>query len=385
MPHTLPSVAYITNAGINSGVGQRALKVKEALQELEVPLIEFNIDGNQGVVRRGDTTMFPLYHLPGPLGAKTITWIRLGRKVRYFLTTVSHHQLWHATNQTLSFVLERAVPAVVTVHDIIELLEPQTPLSGLAARYLYSGIRRARHIITVSKYTSSTLQQYYGISAAKISVIPNGVGEEFHVIPDFKQTVGYLTLQQELKIRASNLVVLYVGSDHPRKNVVTAVRAFAQVAAHRPELVFLKVGEPGVASGRAALLQEIDRLGIQEKVRFVGQVTSAKLNELYNLAAMLLYPSRFEGFGLPPLEALAAGTPVLTANTTALPEVVGRAALLRSPSDTAGFAHDIEQLLAQPALARELRTRGLARARQFSWKAAAQQELDVYRQVVDEG
>ncbi len=377
-------VAYLTNALPASGVGYRAAKIKNVLAKYptQCALDEYLLDGHTQQLRHNGDIVLQQPRWPGWLGSKTVSWIRLGQRTRAHLRAQNRYSLWHATNQSLSFLLDNRMPSIVTVHDLIELLEPQSRPSGLAARYLYRGIRRARHVIAVSKYTAATVRKHVGISPQQLTVIPNGVDGDFHPIASFKQSVGYATLNRELKIQPTNKIVLYVGSDHPRKNVLTAVAAVAEARKKDPTIVFIKVGEPGLPQGRAVFLQAIDHHNLREHVRLLGNVSVALLNELYNLADVLVFPSQFEGFGLPPLQAMAAGTPVITSNSTSLPEVVGSAGIMHDPMDRAGFAASIDAVLHDAPLAASMREEGLVRAQTFSWKSAAARELEVYQQVV---
>lgn len=381
----MKKVAYITNASPHSGVGHRAERIEKIIRHTyasEIDLTNYTIDGNGGMLWQGQQQLIVSRKLPGVLGSKTVSWLSLGFRLRRHLDRFST-TIWHATNQTLSFIISRRRPAVVTVHDLIELMEPQSRLGGVAAHYLYSGITRAAHIIAVSNYTAQTLQERLNIPSSKITVIHNGVGAEFQPIPDFANSIAAITLRKELNLAPQQKVILYVGSDHPRKNVITALRAFAAVREQHPEVVFIKVGEPGLRQGRAQLLIEIDQHNIRGHVRLIGQASLERLNELYNLATLLLYPSRFEGFGLPPLQAMAAGLPVITSNTTSLPEVVGDAAIMHDPDDVAAFAHSLETLLNNPGQMDDLRQRGLARAAQFSWESAAAAEVAVYKKIAN--
>lgn len=360
-------IAFLTNAAASSGVGYYATELAQSLAgHQDVALTEIALTSSSG---------------QWPWQKKTFGWIRHGRKLRSEIGR-GDFDIVHATNQTMSFVLPRGVRSVATVHDLIELLEPQQGLSGWAARYLYSGIKRADHIIAVSEYTKKTIIDAYGIPSNKITVIHNGVSNVFHPIEDFQNTVGYKTLQQELKLVDGAKIVLYVGSDHPRKNVATAIRAFAAVRQSHPEAIFLKVGGPGIAAGRVETLRVIDELGLRDVVRFIGTVSFERLNELYNVASVLIFPSRFEGFGLPPLQAMAAGTPVVAAGTTSIPEVAGEAALLHSADDVAGFAADLRRILEDAGLAAGLRQRGIERAKLFSWEKAAEQTMAVYEKIL---
>lgn len=357
-------IAFLTNAAASSGVGHYATELAKELTNY-VTLQEFSLMAHTG---------------RWPWQKKTLSWMRRGRKLRRELRL--GFDVVHATNQTLSFVLPRGGPTMVTVHDLIEWLEPQHGFSGWAARYLYSGIVRASHVIAVSEYTKQTVIENFQLPAARVTVIPNGVSAVFHPIDAFSSTIGYKTLRQELKLPEQAKVVLYVGSDHPRKNVGTALRAFANWRRNCPEAVFLKVGEPGLAAGRVETLRVVDELGLRSVVRFIGAVAMERLNELYNVADVLIFPSRAEGFGLPLLQAMAAGTPVAAADTTSIPEVVGEAALLHRADDVAGFAASLQQVIEDTALANDLRQRGIERAKLFSWEKTAAQTLEVYQTVL---
>lgn len=383
-------VAYLTNALPTSGVGHYAASIMHAVRETapDFAATEFMLDGEERTLSENGHEMVRLTMWPWVLQAKSITWVRLGNKWRK-ATSQQHFDIYHALNQTLSFLVKDRHHSVITVHDIIELLEPQAKAASLLNRYLYSGISRADHLIAISRFTAQTLREYYGVPEDRISVIYNGVGKEFHPIPNFPMTIACQMLRHEFKIPIDKRVILHVGSDHPRKNVITAVRAFATMQHKLPQTVFIKVGTPGIAAGRSTLLEEIDRLGIREHIRFVGSVSGERLNELYNLAAVLLYPSRLEGFGLPPLEAMASGTPVITTNAMSLPEIVGdnrrfgaQAALVRDPDDIDGFAADIVRVLEDGQLAFSLRQRGLERAQRFSWIEAARNVATVYRRLM---
>ncbi|MDP3997130.1 MAG: glycosyltransferase family 1 protein [Candidatus Andersenbacteria bacterium] len=384
-------VAYLTNSGERTGVGFRAANIRQLLVSDGIGLDEFYVDGDRGELRVNGEVRQIIKKWPGVWGSKTVNWVRLGLKTKKELVS-GGYDIVHATNQTLSFIIDGSLPAVVTVHDIIEVLEPQSGWGGLAAKYLYSGIKRADHIIAVSEYTKKTIMDYYGVAAGKITVVYNGVGEDFYPLESFRQSIAYQQWLSQLKISAETRVILYVGSDHSRKNVIGAVRAFAGVKTALEDdgqrAVFVKVGKPGLAGGREQLLNEIDELGIKGSVKLIADVDNEQLNELYNLADVLIYPSRFEGFGLPVLQAFAAGTPVVTSNTTSLPEVTGDdakygkcAALVYNPDDIDRMAEGLKEILTDNDRAEELRLAGLERAKKFTWEKAVQKVRRVYSEL----
>lgn len=361
-------VTYITNAPKRGGIGHRAYYIRkdlELFEDIELRGVSFPNDS------------LPFTPWPGVLGSKTINWIRWGRSLKPDTADV-----YHITNQTLSFIAKKLSPAIITVHDIIEILEPQEKLAYLLNKYLYSGIPKAKHIISVSEYTKQTLIDTYDIPAKRITVIPNGVSPAFYHLDDIHNTIGYQEIRGELKLADAHPVVLYVGSDHPRKNLPSALKAFAKLKMKRPDALFVKVGDPGLRSGRQTTLEVIDELGIKGSVRFVGSIPDEKLNLLYNCADVLIFPSRFEGFGLPPLQAMAAGTPVVCSNTTSLPEVVGDAAITCDPYDIDGLVQGLSRITEDKVLAKEYTRRGIARAKTFTWKKAAAAVKDVYAKAI---
>jgi glycosyltransferase involved in cell wall biosynthesis len=365
-------INYITNAIAQSGVGMRADAIAQRLRKVaDIDLQEQFLDGDNP----------PFKKWPGALGSKSINWIRMGRR----LGPHPGSTVWHLTNQSLSFLSKRLHPSIVTVHDLIEILDPQTRQFGgklslaLLHKYLYSGITNADRLIAVSEYTKQSIIDYYDIAAETITVIPNGVGPEFHRIHDFKNSVAYLELARNLNLTPDTSVVIYVGSDHPRKNLPTALTAFASVRQAISPAVFIKVGAPGLPAGRLQTLTVIDELKLREHVRFIDNISTEQLNQLYNLADVLIFPSRFEGFGLPPLQAMAAGTPVVTSNSTSIPEVVEDAATVHDPDDIDAFAKSLQRIVTDTSYAQNLHTKGLVRAKHFSWDAAVEQVVKVYR------
>lgn len=380
----MKKVAWVANAGSATGVGHYADALRPHLARegarTGFSVDAFHLDGEWGTLLHEDTVVRQVRVLPGILRHKTFNWLRLGRHVKAQLRQ-GNFSLVHLTNQTLSFLATTNIPTVVTVHDIIELVHAQSQGSALAARLLYRHLDRAAYVVCVSQHTARQVQERLGVAPDKITVVYNGVDAAFHPLTQYAETVGYATLRRELKLAPDDEVVLYVGSEHPRKNVPVALAAFAECRQEFPHLVFVKVGEPGLPSGRAETLRVIEELRLRERVRFVPAVSRARLNEFYNLARIFVFPSSLEGFGLPPLQAMAAGTPVVAANTSSMPEVLGDAALLVDPSRSDAVADAMRTTLKNDHIVQRLRVQGLARAATFSWEKAAQQIRQVYQHV----
>ncbi|MBI3251423.1 MAG: glycosyltransferase family 4 protein [Candidatus Andersenbacteria bacterium] len=373
MTNTQYPVAYLANSSPHSGVGQYASELKRALQSSDFRLREFLLQ-RESLFVDGDEKA-SIRRWPSGFGAKSIVWVRVGKKVPSFLT---NETLVHATNQTLSFI-KTSKPLLVTVHDIIEMLQPQDKMAFYLNKYLYSGIEKAEHVIAVSEYTKKTIMDYYGLPAEDISVIHSGVNPAvFYPIENFKETVGYKSMVRELGIIDRQPLIIYVGSDHPRKNVPVALEAFAGLLKDYPQAVFLKVGLPGLPAGRADTLEAIDKLGIREQVKFISDISDERLNELYNSSDVLIFPSLFEGFGMPPLEAMASGLPVVTSNATSLPEVVGQAGRMHDPNDVEQFKASLLEIIQNKDVSDSLAKAGIEQAKKFSWGEAAKATTAVY-------
>ena len=266
-------------------------------------------------------------------------------------------------------------PTVVTIHDLIFL---HYPTGYPALKRLYLGAltgwsaRRARAVIAVSAATARDVERLLGVPRERIRVVPNGV-DTAALRPLPTADVAAFRAAHGLPER----IILYLGTLEPRKNVPRLVRAFAAIRERTGATLV-------VAGGKGWFYEEIFRtvraLGLEECVRFPGYVPDAELPLWYNSAEVFAYPSLYEGFGLPALEALACGVPVIAASTSAFPEVVGDAGLLVDPESDAALAAALERVLTDPALAGRLRAGGPAHARQFSWDASARATLAVYEQ-----
>jgi glycosyltransferase involved in cell wall biosynthesis len=286
-----------------------------------------------------------------------------------------HCGVFHATEHLLPR-LKRA-QTVLTVHDLIFALFPEHHLpmnQWFLGQFMPIFVRRADAIVTVSECSKRDLLQLYGTRESKITVIPEGVDERFHVDPGPEAVA---TIRQ--KYGLVDPFILYVGTIEPRKNLITLLEAFKRLQVTGCNLKL-------VIAGRAGWLYQpfFDRLkalGLGDTVRLLGYVPDVDLPALYRAAEVFVFPSLYEGFGLPPLEAMACGTPVVCSNASSLPEVVGDAGLLVPPDDVAGLAAAIGRVLTDPALRAELSARGRERAARFTWEEAARRTLEVYRRI----
>ena len=272
-------------------------------------------------------------------------------------------------------------PCVVTVHDLIFLLYPHT---FRPARRLYLtvatrwSVRRAARVIAVSEATRLDVIRLLGVQGRRVVTVHNGVGEQFRPLDE--HTKGEFAAARNVKGRA----VLYVGTLEPRKNITLLLKAFSVLANHPSfdDVTLLVGGSKGWYYDE--IFATARQLGLVHsgRVRFLGRVPDEHLPLWYNIASAFVYPSRYEGFGLPALEAMACGTPVLASNTSSLPEVVGDAGILLDPDDAGAWAQALRRVLEDHALARRMRQQGLERAGMFNWNRTAHQTAVVYRQVI---
>lgn len=260
--------------------------------------------------------------------------------------------------------LASACPFVVTVHDLSFLHYPQSfrPLNRSYLRvFAKLSVHRARRIVAVSESTKRDLVQSYGTPPDKVDVVYNGVDRTFRPLP--ADQVAAFRREAGLPER----FILFVGTLEPRKNVVGLVEAYAQLPKERPPLMLV--------GGKGWLYDEVfarvETLGLSSEVRFVGFVPTEALPLWYNAADLFVYPSVYEGFGLPPLEAMACGTPVITSTASSLPEVVGDAGWLLDPADPDALAAAMEQVLESKEQRVQMRAEGLTQAAKFSWEKTA--------------
>jgi glycosyltransferase involved in cell wall biosynthesis len=278
-------------------------------------------------------------------------------------------------------------PVAVTVHDIIPYLtrdDPRLcayrhPIHRLFDWLAMQGLKRAGRLIADSAWTKQTLVDALGYPAGRIDVVHLGVDPAVYrpvaVTTEFRHRYG---------LPADRRYVTYVGSEDPRKNLETLWRAFAIVHRDHPDTVLLKVGHSHSAHERERLARLAVELGIADAVRFLGAVPEDDLPGIYGASAVCVLPSRYEGFGLPVLEAMACGTPVICASAGSLPEITGRAALSVDPNDIAGLANALDKILAGHLLAGQLRDQGLSRARPFTWSRTAGCTASALAQIVAE-
>jgi len=270
-------------------------------------------------------------------------------------------------------------PTVVTVHDLAFLLYPHF-LTRKAARYyglIDRAVRHAEHVIAVSEATKRDIVRLTGTPENKITVIYEAADSLYRPVDD-RQALDRMHAQYHLPEQ----FILFVGTIEPRKNLPTLIRAYHGLVEKYKSLADLAI------VGRRGWLYDdvynlVEQLGLQDRVHFLGRVPTLDLLYLYNASRMLVLPSYYEGFGLPPLEAMACGVPVIVSDTSVMPEVVGDAALRVPHEDVEGFTVAMWRLLTDNELRTDMIAKGKKRVQCFSWERAARETLQVYQKVAE--
>jgi glycosyltransferase involved in cell wall biosynthesis len=287
--------------------------------------------------------------------------------------------LFHSPHYVLPFFTP--CPSVVTVHDVIHLIFPQYLPNRMAMHYARFMIKRALDkaslVLTVSAASKRDLLTFFDVNPEKIMVIPNGIDRAIAAeLPE--EELGRTKERYQIFGRT----VLFAGNVKPHKNVERLIAAFAKVRedSEFEDLTLIVVGDE--ISKYPSLRRAVARHKVRGSVRFFGFVPEPTLVALYKIADVFVFPSLYEGFGLPPLEAMANGTPVVTSNISSLPEVVGDAALTVDPYNIDDIARAIRRILNEPDLREKMIKSGYERAGHFSWECSVSQVHRAYQQVL---
>ena len=266
---------------------------------------------------------------------------------------------------------------VVTLYDLTVLLFPERHTANTREiqqdKYRFAQ-QEADVVIAISEATKQDIVNHLHIPEQRVRVVHGGVNPSFR--PNLDQDAVERALAS-LKV-AYGRYILYVGTIEPRKNLVRLIEAYNQARKMLPSPI-PKLVIAGAAGWQfKTVFERVEALGLKDEVLFIGRVPDEKLPALYNGALLFVYPSLYEGFGLPPLEAMSCGVPVITSNTSSLPEVVGEAGMLIDPTDVERLAVGMAEVLSSDDLRADMRQRGLARASHFSWERAARETRAIY-------
>ncbi len=292
------------------------------------------------------------------------------------LLRIYHTDIFHGTNYCIPVLAP--CPTVVTIHDLSLYTQSHTHEEmnvKRGKRRIPIMARRASRIIAPSEWTKQEIVEQLGVNPEKIRVIYEAAREGMKPL----EPQLYQSVLDKHQIRRPYL--LYVGTIEPRKNLLTLIRAYDELlktTPHRPRLV--------LCGGRGWLYDEVfklvEDLKLQDSVHFTGYVDDADLPALYSAAEAFIYPSFYEGFGLPPLEAMACGTPVITSDVSSLPEVVGKAGLTHAPNDARALTEAMAKLLGDETTREHFKRAGLKQSSNFSWERAARETQSVYNELL---
>jgi glycosyltransferase involved in cell wall biosynthesis len=276
-------------------------------------------------------------------------------------------------------------PYVLTVHDVLEHMARTNGRSDWLRLLNFQLTRRAlkgaERIFAVSKFTKGEIERLFGIAPARIKVVYNAIDERFlsgHATDADRQLLAE-------RYQVNYPFLLYAGRISPHKNIVRIIEAFSALKAELekedrfPDLKLIIIGDE--LSKHPDLRRTVIRSGVHNDVRFMGFVPIEMLRVFYDAAKVFVFPSLYEGFGLPPLEAMAHGTPVVTSNTSSLPEVVGNAAVLVNPENVFEIMRAVQRVLLDQSVRDRIKQRSHEQTKKFSWDKSAQRILEVYQEV----
>lgn len=287
------------------------------------------------------------------------------------------------------FSIPRSLPCpyVMTVHDILDHLSRARQQTGFWRSFHFQLTKRvlrgAERILAVSNFTKIEIEKLFSIPAERIEVVYNAIDEKLlhgHTNPQERELIAE-------RYQVNYPFLLYAGRISPHKNVVRMIEAFSALKAELvkdelyPDLKLIIIGDD--VSGNPDLRRTVIRSGVQNDVRFLGFVPIEVLRIFYDAAKIFVFPSLYEGFGLPPLEAMAHGTPVVTSNVSSLPEVVGNAAVLVHPENVFEIMRALHRVLLDQPLRERMKERSYRQAAKFSWDKSVRRIMHVYREAVD--
>lgn len=360
------NILVINNRPSLSGIGKYVEHLFFSLREMSIAIDYLNWDNE---------TIEKLFRKAIQLNNKAFLYgeeiIRVLSQVLFTFVVPEGYDLYHVASPALTFIVIMRRPAIVTIHDLIPYVEPRS-ITDLLIRKSMSLAGKANRIICVSESTKKDLLRFIDVDPKKVRVIYYGVDHELFRSRD------KLEARRKLKLPLDRPIVLNLGSEEPRKNIPTLLKAFRGLLKEFPNALLARVGE------RTARIEKlIKSLGLEDKIIY-RRAGPREVAYYYNAADVFVHPAYYEGFGNPPLEAMASGIPVVAGNRTSIPEVVGDAGMLLDPFNVDGFAYWMREVLTNEELRAKLSEAGYKRSLNFSWEKCARETLEVYREVLNE-
>ena len=361
-----------------TGLGQYTLNLAYALSQLPDCQLEF-FDG--------DIWTNKVLIKPKPITAKYRDLVRdhisFAYPLKFAITQFKFSRgsgkkidLYHEPNY-LAYKSE--IPTVITVHDVSWITHPEVhPLNRVREmnRYFANCLKRARHIITDSEFVKNEFVKYFAYPEHRVTAIPLGVDRSFQPssLEEARNTLNKYALTYKKYF-------LLLGTLEPRKNLIVSIRAFLQLPkSYRQDIPLVIAGAKGWLDGD--IRKTISPLVQSGEVKVLGYLPQVELPHILAAAKALLFPSIYEGFGLPPLEAMACGTPVIASNSSSIPEVVGNCGILLDAQDIEGFTRAMKNMIENSELENMLSIKALERSKLFTWNQCAQDTFNVYQQVL---
>jgi len=366
-------IALINNQPLATGVGRYSFSIYENMKEY-MDIDHFFIDRKKGgiykivdnndslLVKKGGLNLLPMQKLSN----LSLDYL-MGRYIP------DNYDLYHITNQNMSILnyYNNIGVNVLTVHDIIYFTHPRNPMQKILSKLLYKGVKNTDFIISVSHSTQQDLVKHFNIPPENIKVIPEGVNSKFK--PLRTQDLNEIYLKYNLDENDTH--ILHVGEDSPRKNLKVILKAFKLL------LIDNKIKNLKLIKINGMDTKLIKKMGLEDQVIVLENVLEEELPKFYNLADVFVFPSLYEGFGLPLIEAMACGLPIIASNVTSIPEIVGDAGILLYPQDFKGFYKSIYSVLTDESLRVNLSYNGVKRSKMFSWRTCAKDTLNVYKDI----
>lgn len=287
-------------------------------------------------------------------------------------TSIKKDNIKHITFQELAYLLNsiKLEKSIITCYDLIPWAYDKNRSSIWKANI--AGLKKANKIITISEFSKSEIVKYVKYPEEQVEIVYPAVNHHAY------HKTGNENILKSINIPDSCKVILYVGSEDPRQNVDVLIKAFNELKKKLPEVKLLKIGNPNLYGAREKLLELIKKLNLQNDVIFMDFVPEEELPAWYSTSDLVVYPCSYAGFGMPPLEAMACSTPVITSNATSLPEVVGNAGIMIDPRDHDALANEMYEVLTNDGLMEDMIKKGLERAKLFSWDKSAEKTLEIY-------
>jgi glycosyltransferase involved in cell wall biosynthesis len=367
-------IDYTAAVHQGAGIGRYTRELVRALVELngKHQYVLFAAVGGQLPGETIQPASVPMRTVPISDRTLAILWHRLRLPLWVELVT-GQVDVFHSPDFVLPPV--RRARTLVTVHDLSFIRYPQHADAGLEA-YLSSvvprSVQRADLVLADSRSTKDDLVELLAVQPAKIEVVYPGVDPRFHPIED-----QILLKEVRERYHLPSRFVLGLGTLQPRKNFIGLIEAFADLRSTIRDLRLVIVGGRGWLY--ESIFATVERLGVEEKVIFPGYVADEDLPALYNLAELFVFPSLYEGFGLPPLEALACGTPVVSSTASSLPEVMGEAGLMVEATDIEALTGAMTRVLEDSLLREDMVAAGIEQAKRFTWERSAMKLLGLYK------